>query len=179
MAEVTTLARPYAKALFELARSEASLDAWSHRLERLAAVVDNEEVREVIRSPKVPPAQVAELIVEAAGAEALGDSGRNLVRLLAENRRLLLLPQVRDLYATMRADEEGTIDVEVVSAIALTDDQRREMESALARRFGKQIRLHNTVDEGILGGAVVHAGDVVIDGSVQAKLGRLSGALVH
>lgn len=179
MAELTTLARPYAKAVFDLAQADGALPAWSERLERLAAVVANAEVQQVIRSPRVPLSQIADLILEAAGREALGEAGRNLVRLLAENRRLTLLPAMADLYAAMRAEAEGTVDVEVVSAVALTDAQRDKIESALARRLGKKVRLHNRVDEKMLGGAVIHAGDVVIDGSVQAKLNRLSSALVH
>ncbi|HYW04765.1 MAG TPA: F0F1 ATP synthase subunit delta [Gammaproteobacteria bacterium] len=179
MAELTTLARPYAKAVFDLARDDDSLPAWSECLERLAAVVSNEEVQQVIESPRVPADQIVELVLEAAGAESMGDAGRNLVRLLAANRRLSLVPAMAGLYEEMRAEAEGTVDVEVVSAKPLTDEQQDKIERALAGRLGKKVRLHNRVDEEMLGGAVIHAGDVVIDGSVQAKLGRLASALVH
>jgi len=182
MAELRTLARPYAEAIFELAQAGDSLPAWSEALDTVAAIVSNEDVAALVGNPGVDDRQLAEAIVAIAG-EALsgvgGDQAENLVRLLAENRRLRLAPEIAAQYAALRAEAENRVDVEVRTAAELGDTQREALASALEKRLARQVSLSCTIDEALIGGAVIRAGDLVIDGSVRAQLARLSQSLAH
>ncbi|MBK1726076.1 F0F1 ATP synthase subunit delta [Halorhodospira neutriphila] len=178
MAERSTLARPYARAVFELAGADtAERQRWSQRLQALAELVEHPELAQLLDHPAVTPQQLTELVVEALGD--LGDTGRNLVRVLAENRRLRLAPELARVYEELRAEAEGVVDVEIVAAQPLEEAQQQRLSDALRQRLGKEIRLHSRVDESLIGGAVIHAGDTTIDGSVRGQLTRLSSALVH
>lgn len=179
MAELTTLARPYARAIFDLTSDDASRSKWSEQLARLAEVVSHEEMRTLVGNPRIEADELAELVCEAAGKEAAGDEGRNLVRLLVANRRLAVLPRIAELYEQLRAEAEHVIDVEVISATPLDKAQQDKIASALGKRLGREVRLHCREDEEVLGGVIIRAGDLVIDGSVRGQLERLSGALVH
>lgn len=176
MADKTTIARPYAKAAFAHARATQALPAWATALANAAAVVADPRVRPLLTSPHVSAAQLAALLIDIA-AGALDDAGRNFIRALAENRRLALLPEVSALFNHMKDDVERAIDVEVTSAAALNEAQRAELASSLEKRLARSVRLHCAVDPELLGGAVLRAGDLVIDGSVQAQLERLAHAL--
>lgn len=178
MAELTTLARPYAKAVFEMAGDGTARERWSERLALLDGLVRHEDMQRVIRNPSVSAEVVVDLVRELAGDD-LGEEGLNFVRLLARNRRLTVVPEIRELYEQLRAEAENAIDVTVVAASALTDEQQRRIAEALGKRLGREVRLHHEVDESVLGGAVIRAGDLVIDGSAAGRLGKLSTALVH
>jgi F-type H+-transporting ATPase subunit delta len=178
MAEKATIARPYAKAAFEYARQHNAFDPWSQVLSSAAMVVADERVAKLLTSPRVPPSDLVDLIAEIAGA-ALDDRRRNFIATLAENRRLGFLPEIAAQFETLRADEENIADVQIVSAVALNDAQRQRMTNALKTRLKREVRLHCEVDPALIGGAVVRAGDFVIDGSLKARLERLAGAMAQ
>lgn len=180
MAELRTLARPYAEAVFELAGDD--LAAWSEALDALAAIAGNEDVAALIGNPRVDDGALAETIVAIAGdalKKAGGDRAANLVRLLAENDRLRLLPEIAAQYADLRAAAENRVDVEVRAAGELGEAQRKALAAALEKRLARQVSLSYTIDENLIGGAVIRAGDLVIDGSVRAQLARLGRDMAH
>ncbi len=176
MAELSTVARPYAQAVFELAQEQDSLASWSTMLEAAAAVSADVDVRQILASPGVSSGQVADLFIDVCG-DALDDAGRNLVRVLAGNRRLGLLGEVAAQYAALRAEAERTIDAQVISAFELSEGQQTKLAGALKKHLGRDVRLTCEIDKTLIGGAVIHAGDLVIDGSALGRLGRLAGQL--
>lgn len=176
MASLTTLARPYAKAAFELARDEQALAAWDGMLALAGEIVTEEAMAAVLENPAVGRAKVLEIINDAAG-DAFSERFRGFLSVLSSNGRLTLLPQVSDLFRELREEAENRLRVKVVSAVALDDDQVGRMREALARRFDREIELDNEVDATIIGGAVVYAGDQVIDGSLKGRLGKLANSL--
>lgn len=171
MAERITTARPYAKAIFALARSGNSLAATSQGLQRAATVVADPQVHGLLGNPHVTSAQLADLVNGIAG---LDDMGRNFVSLLAQNRRLGFLPEIAALFEQMKAEVENAVDVEVLAASTLTPEQEKRYAAALQKKLGRQVRLHTKVDGSLLGGAVLKAGDLVIDGSLKGRLERLA-----
>jgi F-type H+-transporting ATPase subunit delta len=176
MAERTTTARPYAKAIFALARKSNSLGPTSTALQRAATVVVDPTVRQMLGSPHVTPAQLAGLVTDIAGP-ALDEDGRNFVSLLAQNRRLGFLPEIAALFEQMKSDVENAVDVEVIAASQLTPDQEGRYAAALQKKLGRQVRLHTRIDDSLLGGAVLKAGDLVIDGSLKGRLERMATEL--
>ena len=176
MSSLTTLARPYAKAAFELARGEQALASWDEQLGLACAMVSEESLADLLTNPEVDRETVVGLVVEVAG-EAFGEPFRRFLGVLAENDRLPLLPQVWDLFRALRQDAENRLFVRVVSAVELDDDQAARMKDALARRYEREIELENEVDPGVIGGAIVYAGDKVIDGSLRGRLNKLSNSL--
>ena len=178
MSSLTTLARPYAKAAFEVARGESALAGWDDMLHLAAGMVATEEVAALLEHPHVAPARVVEALADAAG-EHFSASFRRFLDVLGENRRLALLGEVTALFHRLRLEAEKRLHVRVVSAIELSEDQAERMRAALARRFDKEIELDNQVDPQVLGGAVIYAGDEVIDGSLRGRLARLASSLSH
>jgi F-type H+-transporting ATPase subunit delta len=176
MAERTTTARPYAKAIFALARKGNTLTETSAGLLRAAEVVSDPRVHALLGSPHVTAGQLAELVIAVTGA-GLDEYGRNFVSLLAQNRRLGFLPEIAALFELMKAEVENAVEVEVVSATALSSDQESRYAAALQKRLGRLVRLHTKVDGTLLGGAVLKAGDLVIDGSIKGRLERLATEL--
>jgi F-type H+-transporting ATPase subunit delta len=173
MAERITTARPYAKAIFALAREGNKLSAVSAGLTRAAEVVADPRVDALLGSPHVTAAQLAELVSGVAG-DKLDEQGRNFVSLLAQNRRLGFLPEIAALFEQMKADVENAVDVEVTAASPLTADQESRYAAALQKKLGRAVRLHTKVDGSLIGGAVLKAGDLVIDGSIKGRLERLA-----
>ncbi len=178
MAELTTVARPYAQAVFERAQATGRLADWSNELQFAAAVGADPQMANMIESTRLTKVELADLFI-AVGAERLSEEARNLLRLLAENRRLVLLPEIAAVYEVLRAEAESTVEAEMVSAYPLDDAQRARIAEALKTRLGRNVTLSATVDESLIGGAIIRAGDLVIDGSVRGKLGRLASALNH
>ena len=176
MAERATIARPYAKAAFEYARQAKAFAAWSAGLGAAAEIVADVRVSALTKSPRLTAAELAGFISGVAGAR-LDQGMQNFIAVLAENHRLLLLPEIHVQFETLRAAVENTIDVDVISAVALNPAQTAKLSDALARRFKRQVRLQNSVDSTLLGGAVVRAGDMVIDGSLKGRLERLATEL--
>jgi F-type H+-transporting ATPase subunit delta len=182
MAEKATIARPYARAAFAHARESNALAAWGDALNAAGAVVADSRVKKLIGNPKIQAAQLIDFVAETAAIGGVGkvDSKiRNFLDELVRNRRLALLPEVAAMFEQMRNEVENVADVQVTSAVALNDAQRARLADALKKRMKKDVRLHCTVDASLIGGAVIRSGDLVIDGSLRARLQALSGAMVH
>lgn len=175
MAEQATVARPYARAAFEHAREHGALAAWSGLLAAGAAVAAAAGAAALFSNPRVGAAELVELIAGLAGdaGVTVGAEGRNFLAALAHNRRLGFLPEISAQYAALKAEAEQTLEVAVTSAMALTPEQRARLAAALAARFARQVHLAESIDPALLGGAIVRAGDLVIDGSLQGGLARL------
>ena len=178
MSTLATLSRPYAKAAFELAQADQALAAWSDRLGLAAEMVTEPALARLLESPQVSHERVVGIMADAA-AERFDKRFRDFLTILAGNGRLALLPQVGELYRELRDEAEKRLSVRVVSAVPLDDEQTARMRDALARRFEREIELHNDVDAAVVGGAVVYAGDQVIDGSLRGRLQRLSSRLAN
>jgi F-type H+-transporting ATPase subunit delta len=176
MAELATIARPYANAVFELAKRKRALDGWSRELAVLASVGADPSIKDVIDSPAATSQQKANALARVYGDE-LSREGKQLLHVLASNKRLHLIAEISAQYEELRAQEQASLEVEVVSAFALDDAEQKRIADALARRFEREIVLTSRVDESLLGGAVIRAGDTVIDGSVRGKLEKLSETL--
>lgn len=178
MAERTTIARPYAQAVFELAAREQRLAQWSEMLALLTAVASEPRMRLLIGNPRITQDQLTGLFLDICG-DALSRPAQALVGLLVENRRLDLLPEISTLYETYRAEAEKIVRAEVTSAFPLSETQQADIAAALKRRLGREVHLSCATDDALIGGAVIRAGDLVIDGSVRGHLARLAGALAH
>jgi len=172
VAERATIARPYAKAAFEAASAARALAEWSQGIALLAGIVADARVDALVRDPEVPAAQIADFIAEVAAA-GLNREMQNFLRVLAENHRLLVLPEIAAHFEELRAQAENTVDVEVISAVKLDAAQAEKLAAALNSRLKRRIKMRNTVDPSLLGGAVIRAGDLVIDGSLKGRLQRL------
>lgn len=176
MAEIYTLARPYAEAVFELAQASDEVDRWSQGLQALAAVTSNEDVSALMSNPEVADGRLADAIIDV-GADDLHDQARNLVRVLAANGRLVLAPAIFELYEARRAELENRVDVDVRSASPFSDAQKTALSEALEKRLSRQVRLQFAQDDSVIGGAVIRAGDLVIDGSLSSQLERMRQSL--
>lgn len=177
MSEASSLARPYAKAAFEMAQQSGDFNGWSERLQGLAQVTENETVRQAIASPGVDRSQLIDAILAAMKAEDA--ETRNLVALLSENARLTVAVDLAAQYEALRAEAEKVTEATVVSAIELSDAQREALTARLKDKLGTDVKLSTAIDESLIGGAIVRAGDMVIDGSVRAKLQSLASSLTH
>ncbi|MEW9797839.1 F0F1 ATP synthase subunit delta [Alteromonas sp. CYL-A6] len=175
MSELTTVARPYAKAAFDFAVEHSAVDKWQHMLTFAGAVASNEEIHNLLTGA-IAAESLAEIFIKVCGEE-LDEHGQNLIKVLAENKRLAALPAICSLFDAFKADYDKTVDVTVTSASALTDAQQNELSSALEKRLARKVKLNCNVDPDLIAGMIVKAGDTVIDGSVKSKLNRLSDAL--
>lgn len=173
MADKITIARPYARAAFEEARAHEGLGPWAEALKVAAQVVQDPRVATLLGNPHVTADELAQLVTGIAG-RSLGAHGANFVRTLAANRRLGFLPEIAARFDELKDTAEGVADVTVTSAAALNDAQRNTLAAALEKRLRRKVRLHCETDPGLIGGAVVRAGDLVIDGSVSARLNRIA-----
>ena len=178
MAEKRTVARPYAQAVFALAQEQGELQSWSNMMTLLGQAASDSQLADMLKNPEQESAKVIEILVSICG-DTIPDSGLSMLKLLAENDRLVLLPEISELFEEERAEFEKSLHAKVIAATALTDAQQQQIIDALARRFGKEVTLSHEVDESIIGGAIIYAGDMVIDGSVANRLEKLSTSLVH
>jgi F-type H+-transporting ATPase subunit delta len=176
MAELATLARPYANAVFAIAKSAARAAQWSRALSLLAAAVSEPRIREMLESPNLSSEQKAHRLNELCRDE-LDDRARRFVLVLARNRRLSLLPEISEIFETLRAEDERMLDAEVISAYPLAPEEEERLSRALAARYARTVQLKTRVDQTLIGGAIVRAGDTVVDGSLRGKLQKLSEAL--
>ncbi len=172
-ADKTTIARPYAKAAFEDAQAKGRLAEWAQGLVAAAEVARDPRVAQLLANPGVQPAELAQLVVGIAG-DKLGADGGNFVLLLAENHRLGALPEIAALFHEMKDAAEGVADVTVTSAAPLDRAHEQRLTEALAQRLKRRIRLHCEIDPKLIGGAVLRAGDLVIDGSLRTRLERMA-----
>jgi len=176
MSELTTAARPYAKAVFEKAQEADALENWSKQLQAMSEVVAAEGSSDLFAYPSMGRNQKVDLFKEVVG-DGINDQGINLLKTLAENNRFELLPEISRLFEQQKADAEGSIEVELVSAYEVTDEQCQNLSTALQKRFGREIKLITTVDDSLMGGAIIRAGDLVIDGSIHSRLKEMKTAL--
>lgn len=172
----TTIARPYAKAAFEFALEKSQLQQWSELLGILAYVSLEPTVRYIIQRPGVCSEKLANLFIDIA-AKNIDDAGKNFVRLLAENKRLLVLSDIKNTFDEFKAEQEKSLEVSVVSFASMTDKQKASLAASLKQRLKREISIDETVDKSILGGAIIRAGDLVLDGSVKGKLEKLKNEI--
>ncbi len=176
MAEAATIARPYGKAAFMAARDSGSLAAWSRAFGAGAAMAADPRVAALFTDPKLRTDDMVGLFA-GLGGDTVDGQWRNFVRLLAENKRLDVLPQIAAQYDALRLEYENELDVQVTSATVLDEAQRAKLAASLKARFKRNIRMSVAVDPALLGGAVIRAGDLVIDGSIKGRLERLTTEL--
>ena len=176
MAELTTLARPYAKAAFEFAQAASNVQSWYEALEVSAAVAGQAQVKQALAASGLSAQQKASVFVQVCG-DQLDEKQQNFIRTLASNKRLALLPYIKELFARMKAQQEKTIDVEVTAAYELPVDLINKLAQALSAKLDRKVSVQGSVDKSLLGGVVIHTGDTVIDGSVRGRLAKLAEAL--
>ena len=176
MSELSTLARPYAEAVFRIAQGESDLAGWSSRVATLAAIVSDALLARLNADPAVAADRVAALVIDVAGAE-LGERGASFVKVLAENGRLALLPVISEQFDTLKASAEGTLEATITSAQEMAQGQVDELVAGLRAKFNRAVNVQVAVDPELIGGAVIAIGDQVMDGSVKGRLQRMAFAL--
>jgi F-type H+-transporting ATPase subunit delta len=175
MSELTTVARPYAKAAFDFAVEKQTVAQWQEMLVFAGAVAQDASIKQVLKGA-YSASKLAEIFIGVCG-EQIDENGQNLIRVLAENKRLSALPDVATLFNQYKAEFDKEIEVDVTSAIKLTKAQQTSISAALEKRLSRKVNLICNVDKTIVAGLIIKAGDTVIDGSIQTKLNRLADAL--
>ncbi len=178
MAEIATIARPYAEATFESALEAKRLAPVGEALALMAAIAADEQMRSALSNPRVSPAQKKDLFA-AVGGERLDDITRNLVALLVDNHREVLIGSIAEQFDELKRDHERVLRAHITSAQPLTDEQRAEITTALEKRYGRRIEAELDVDPKLLGGARVQIGDQVINASVRDALAQMAAALAR
>ena len=178
MAELTTIARPYAEAAFKLALEHDSLPHWSDMLGLIEAVVRDEQIASRIGDPNVDGQALESLILGTLG-DRLDGAGRNFVQVLVQNGRLELVPQIRALYDDLKREHEGVVEAKIISALPIGDDQVQPLLAALEKKYGRKVSAQVEVDPDLIGGARIVVGDKVIDATVRGRLDAMAAALTH
>lgn len=178
MAEKSTIARPYAQAAFSLAESAGDLKKWSEMLQLIATVASDDVMQNIIGNPDVSRAELTDIILDVCGKN-LDELGQNFVRVLADNKRLDVATEIAELYEAKRAEAEKTVEAEVTSAFPLSDAVKDKIIVSLKQKLGREVKLVTRTDENMIGGAVIRAGDLVIDASVTGQLEQLAYSLSH
>jgi F-type H+-transporting ATPase subunit delta len=175
MSNTTTIARPYAKAIFEYALAAKKLSQWSEILHDLALAVLDEKAKLFIANPAASTEQQVDLLLSlfAKAGSNEKEAIKNLIVLLAHNKRLMLLPDIKVLFEALRAEQEKTLQVKVYCFSELSTAQQSQLVSSLTQRLQREVTLDLSIDKSLLGGAIIHAGDLIIDGSVRGKLNKL------
>ncbi len=176
MAEARTVARPYAEAVFKLARAGNTLPAWSDMLRLTATVAGDERIRTLIGNPKIPARRLGELLLSICNGK-LNSEGRNFILLLVENHRVEILPQVSELFEQLKAQHEGVLEANIASAFAMSDVQLKDLVLNLEAKFKRKIEAKVSVNPELIGGVKVEIGDEVLDASVRGKLEAMAIAL--
>ena len=176
MSESSNIARPYAQAVFELARDSNRFDEWSDSLNTLCEIVSHPDVAALINDPRITREQVLGIMLDVGG-DGLDEQTRNLIRILGHYRRLASIPSIARQFESLRAQEEGIIEAELETAFEIDEEHKSSLISALQDRLGQKVRLSSSTNPDLLGGVVIRAGDWVIDGSVRARLEKLSSSL--
>ncbi|GIU11446.1 ATP synthase subunit delta [Shewanella sp. c952] len=175
MAEITTIARPYAKAAFDFALEQNAIENWVEMLNFAALVSENETMKPLL-SGSLASSQLAELFIGVCG-EQINEQAQNLLKVMAENGRLVVLPAVAQLFVEMQHEYAKEVEAFVVSATELTSEQQQEMSASLEKRLARKVKLNCSIDASLIAGVIITAGDLVIDGSVRGKISRLSDTL--
>jgi len=173
MAEKSTIARPYAEAAFQVAQASGQLKEWSALLQAVALIATDADMQAVIGNTSVHRDQLAQLVIDVAG-DVVTEQGANLIKLLAENRRLDVAAEIAEQFDTLKAEAEKTVEAEIISAQEVSAAQQSMIADKLKARLGREVSLTCSVDESLMGGAIIKAGDMVIDGSVSGQLNKLS-----
>jgi len=173
MAELATVARPYAEAAFKIASEENALPVWGEMLKFSSAIMADAAMQSAIDNPRLGAAEKESLFLSVAG-DRLNPIGRSFIKALVEADRITLLPQIEHMFADLRNQAEGVADAHIVSALPLSDAQVAELKSALEKRFGKKIEATVSIDPSLIGGARIVVGDQVVDGSVAGKLAAMA-----
>lgn len=176
--EATTIARPYAEAVFALANEDGTLDQWSEMLDFVASLMQDSTMRRLVNEPSQVKSQISELIV-GIGADKLTTEEQNLVRLLAENGRLQIASEIARRYESLKNRARGVLDVDVATAFPLDEKEQQSIAAILKNKLGRDIRITSTQEPALIGGVVIRAGDLVIDSSVQGQLNKLANELEH
>jgi F-type H+-transporting ATPase subunit delta len=176
VAELTTIARPYAEAAFRIARDANALPVWSQMLRFVSDVVADPQVAAALDNPKLTASDKAALLL-SIGGERLDATGRNFVRVLVDADRIAVLPQIRELFEALKNDADGVAEARIESAFPLSDAQLSELTVALEKRFGRKIEATVNVDPALGGGARITVGDTVIDGTIEAQLAAMATQL--
>lgn len=176
MAETRTIARPYAEAVFKVARNKNDLASWAAMLGLAASMASDVQIRALIGDPNVPSKRLGELLIAICG-DRLNDEGRNFILLLAENGRIEILPEVYEMFDQLKARHEGVMEAKVISAFPLDDTQLRNLLTDLEAKFQRRIEAKVSVDPELIGGVKVEIGDEVLDASVRGKLEAMAVAL--
>ncbi|KML64445.1 F0F1 ATP synthase subunit delta [Pectobacterium peruviense] len=175
MSEFVTVARPYAKAAFDFAVENQALDRWHNMLAFSAEVARNEQIAELL-SGAVAPIELAKTFIAVCG-DQLDEAGQNLIKVMAENGRLPVLTEVLEQFIQLRAALESTVDVDVISANTLNEQQLSKIAAAMEKRLSRKVKLNCKIDKSVMAGVVIRAGDMVIDGSIRGRLERLADVL--
>ncbi len=184
MADHNTIARPYAQALFEVANEAGTLDSWSEALAAASDLMADGQVVTFLRDPALDDPKRLEFLkglFDKAGISVLGGAdakGMNFLRVLVDNGRVNVLPEIAEQYEALKAQVQNTVDVTVTSATPVSDDRLKAISAALEKRLGRDVNIATEIDETLIGGAVIKAGDIVIDGSMRARLAGLTNALI-
>lgn len=176
MAELTTLARPYAKAAFESALAAKQLQEWSDALALVSAVSSEDNMQAVLASPGQTSEQKSALFIEVCG-DKLSPAQQNFIKVLADNKRLVLLPQISALFELYKANQEKSVEVNIASAFEISPELEQKLAKALSAKLDREVQLQTSIDKSLLGGALIRAGDTVIDGSVRGRLAKLAAAM--
>jgi len=176
MAELTTLARPYAKAAFEYALSGSKLLVWSESLAFASAVAGDAQIQQVLQSPGLTSGRKAEIFIEICEGK-LDEHVKSFIKTLSENNRLTLLPTIFEGFEKLRLEEGAMMEVSITSAYELSEEEKTKLVNALKTRFNKEINMVSNVERELLGGLVIRAGDLVIDGSIKGRIQKLTEAM--
>jgi F-type H+-transporting ATPase subunit delta len=177
MAELATVARPYAEAVFRLAKQENALPAWSDALDLIANVYKDPQMQGAMANPKVTPADIERLMLAICG-ERIDGVARNLIQLLVHNRRLSVLTEIRDLFERLKLEDEGKLEAKISSAFPMDDAQQNQVVNLLSSRFKRKINATVIVDPSLIGGIKVELGDKVWDASVRGRLQTMTATLM-
>lgn len=172
MVEKTTLARPYAKAIFELATESRNFDEWSNTLKLLKIIVEHDRVKRMLHDTSQNTQKMAEFFISVAG-ENLNEQGKNLVRTLASRRRLIILPEIEYLYTFFRNQAENILPAICITAIPLSKQQKEKFIEDFSKKFERKVEMSFQVRETMIGGFIVKAGDTIVDGTVRGQLKEL------
>lgn len=178
MAELVTIARPYAEAVFKLAREKSNLAGWSDMLALLVAVAGDSRMQACIGNPNLGAQQIEALILGITG-DKLDGLGRNFVQVLAQSGRLDLLPQIRALYEEFRHEHEGVLEARIISALPINDEQMKQLVARLETKYRRKVSVRVEVDPRLIGGVRIVVGDKVIDATVRGRLDAMAAALTH
>ncbi len=176
MAELNTVARPYTKAAFEHASETGSLDQWSAMLATASAVARHEIMIQVLGKPALTSEQKAQALISVCD-EQMDEGSKNFISLLAENHRLALLPKISAQFEQLKANQQKSVEVNVTTAFDLGEQQQQKLTQALSSKLGREVSLTAVVDKSIIGGVIVRTDDMVIDGSIRARLAKLAEAM--